>query len=187
MTHPGSNQVLSLEEEVADGKKDNKDNEDDDAADDAVNDATATANNGGKDMPPKAKTTTTKGVATSTKPAATATAADIVMPPPATKTKPLVPYSVNVQDGAVVSYYNDATVDYTEVEIHVNSVVPKGSCKFTVTADCMSILWQHTTDKICFVRKHLKAITKDDYSMSHNRVIAYDDIAQKMIGNKMTP
>ena len=28
---------------------------------------------------------------------------------------------------------------------------------------------------------------KDNYSMSHNGVIAYNKVAQKMIGNKVTP
>ncbi len=70
------------------------------------------------------------------------------MPPPATKTKPLVPYSANVRGVAIVSYYNDTVIDYAEVKIHVNGVVPKGSCKFAVAADCMSILWQRATDKI---------------------------------------
>ena len=67
-------------------------------------------------------------------------------------------------------------------------MVPKGSCKFTVAADCMSILRQGATNKICFTSEHLKAVVmKDNNSMSHNCVIAYDDFAQKMIGNKVTP
>ncbi len=90
-------------------------------------------------------------------------------------------------DAAVVTYYNDAAIDYAEVKIHVNGVVPKGSCKFTVAADCMSISWQRATDKICFASEHLKAVMKNDYSMSHNRIITYDDVAQKIIGNKVTP
>ena len=176
---------LCLEEEVADGDEDN-------ANKDAINnDATAnnaaTANNGNEDMPPKAKTTAPKGAAISTKPAAAVAAADTVMPPPAAKTKLLVPYSIDMCNAAVVTYYNDAAVDYAEVEIRVNGVVPEGSCKFMVAADCMSISWQHATDNICFASKHLKATMKEDYSMSHNRVIAYDDVARKMIGNKVTP
>jgi hypothetical protein len=78
------------------------------------------------------------------------------MPPPAAKTKPLEPYFIDVCNAAVVTYYNDATVDYAEVEIHINGVVPKSSCKFPVAADCMSISWQRATDKICFASKHLK-------------------------------
>jgi hypothetical protein len=67
-------------------------------------------------------------------------------------------------------------------------VIPEGSCKFTVAADCMPISWQRATNKICFASKHLKAVMKNnDYSMSHNRVVAYDDVAQKMIGDKVTP
>jgi hypothetical protein len=173
---------LCLEEEVADNEEDDEDNDDDDNDVDA-----ATANDGNEDMPPKAKTTVAKGTANSTKPPATTAAADTVMPPPAAKTKPLEPYSINVRDAAVITYYNNTAVDYTEVEIHVNGVVPEGSCKFTVATDCMSISWQRATDKICFASEHLKAIMKNDYSMSHNRVIAYNNVAQKMIGNKVTP
>jgi hypothetical protein len=174
---------LCLEEDVADNEEDNDDNENNDNNVDA-----ATANNGNGDMPPKAKLATAKSAANSTKPpAAAAAAADNVMPPPADKTKPLEPYSINVRDAAAVAYYNDAAVDYAEVKIHVNSVVPKGSCKFTVAADCMSILWQRATDKFCFTSEHLKAVMKNHYSMSHNRVIAYNNVAQKMIGNNVTP
>ena len=43
------------------------------------------------------------------------------------------------------------------------------------------------TDKICFASKHLKAVMKEDYSTSHSHVIAYDDAAQKMMGDKVTP
>jgi hypothetical protein len=109
------------------------------------------------------------------------------MPPPAAKIKPLEPYSIDVRNVAVVTYYNNTAVDYAEVKICVNGVVPEGSCKFTVAADSMSILWQRATDKICFASEHLKAVMKNDYSMSHNRVIAYHDVAQKMIGNNETP
>ena len=164
------------------------DNDDDDYDDDDDDDDAATANNSNKDMPPKAMTTTTKGAAASPKPpAAAAAAADTMMPPPAASTKPLLLYSIDVCNAAIVTYYNDAAVDYAEVKIHVNGLVPEGSCKFTVAADCMSILWQRATDKICFASEHLKAVMKNNYSMSHNRVIAYNDIAQNMIGDKVTP
>ena len=66
-------------------------------------------------------------------------------------------------------------------------MVPEGSCKFTLAADDMSIPWQRATKKICFTSKHLKAIMKDGYSMSHNCIIAYNNVAQKMLGNKVTP
>ena len=108
-----------------------------------------------------------------------------MMPPPAT-TK-LIPYFINVQDVAVVTYYNDVVVDYAEVKVHVNCVVSKGSCKFTVAADGMSISWQHATDKIYFAGEHLKAIMKDNYSTSHNRAIAYGNVAQKMMSDKVAP
>ena len=173
-----------LEEEVADDEEDDEDN---DAVDNDNDVDAATANDCNEDMPPKAKPAAAKGAANSTKPPAAAAAADTVMPPPAAKTKPLEPYSIDVRDAAIVTYYNDAAIDYAEVEIHVNGVVPEGSCKFTVAADCMSISWQRATDKICFASEHLKAVMKNDYSMSHNRVIAYDDVAQKMIGDKVTP
>ena len=52
----------------------------------------------------------------------------------------------------------------------------------------MPISWQRATNKVCFESEHLKAVMKNnDYSMSHNRVVAYDDVAQKMIGDKVTP
>jgi hypothetical protein len=103
-------------------------------------------------MPPKAKPAATKGAATLAKPAAAAAAAaaaaNTVMPPPAAKTKPLILYSINVCDAAVVTYYNNNAVDCVEVKIHFNGVVPAGSCKFTITADGMSILWQCATNNL---------------------------------------
>ena len=136
---------LCLEEEVINGKKGNLD-------DGAINKA-ATAIDGNKDMPPKAKPTATKGMATLTKPAAAASATtdaakDTMMPLPVAK-KPLVPYFINMCDAAIVSYYNSAVTDYAEVKVQVNGVVRKGSCKFTVTAE-----WQRTTYKICFTSEH---------------------------------
>ena len=88
---------------------------------------------------------------------------------------------------AVVSYYNDTVINYEEFKLHINGMVPKGSYKFMVVAGGIAILWQHATDKIFFASKHLKAVMKYYYSTSHNRVIAYDNVAQKMIGNKVTP
>ena len=190
LTHhlPPPHSPFFSEEEVAD-------QEEGDADDYAINDSAT--NNRDKDMPPKAKPTAAKGAAAA-KPAAaaaataTATAATTttavevtVMPPLATKK--LVPYFLNACDAAVVTYYNVMAVDYAKVEVQVSSVVLKGSCKFTVAAGGMSISWLHATNKICFASKHLKAVMKDNYSTSHNHVIAYKDIAQKMTGNKVTP
>ena len=66
-------------------------------------------------------------------------------------------------------------------------MIPEGSCKFTVAADGMSISWQHETDKICFAREHFKAHMHNDFSTSHNPVVAYGNVAQKMMGNKVAP
>ena len=172
------------EEEVADHKEGDTD-------DDAINDSATS--DGDKDMPPKAKPAAAKSMTASTKPAATTAATTVtaatkvtVMPPPATKK--LVLYFLDACNVAIITYYKDAAVDYAEVEVHINGVVPEGSCKFTVAVDGMSISWQRTTDKICFASEHLKAVMKDNYySTSHNHVIKYKNIAQKMIGDEVTP
>ncbi len=91
---------------------------------------------------PQKKPTATTGAATSTKPAvavaAAAAAEDTVMPLPTAK-KLLVPYFIDLCDAAVVSYYSNAAIDYTKVEVHNNGMVPKGSCKFMVAADGMAM------------------------------------------------
>ena len=139
-------------------------------------------------MPLKAKPAATKVVAASTKPAIVAVVAaakDTVMPP--TAAKKLKPYFINVHNADSVTYYNNAAIDYAEVEVHVNVVVLKDSCKFLVAVDGMSISWQRATSKICFASEYLRAIMKDNYSTSHNHVIAYGNIAQKMMGNEVAP
>jgi hypothetical protein len=63
-------------------------------------------------------------------------------------------------------------------------VVPEGFRNFTVAKDGMSILWQCVTKKICFASKHLKAVMRGDYFTSHNCVITYNNVVQKMMGDK---
>ena len=50
----------------------------------------------------------------------------------------------------------------------------------------MSVSWQRSTQKVCFTSEHLKAVMREDYSTSHNRILAYDNVAQKMMGDKLS-
>jgi hypothetical protein len=55
-------------------------------------------------------------------------------------------------------------------------LVPKGTCKFTVTKNRMSVSWQRATNKICFASERLRGIMSEQYSPSHNCVVAYINV-----------
>ncbi len=71
--------------------------------------------------------------------------------------------------------------------LYVNGVVPKGTYRFMVAEDGMSVSWQRAIHKRCFDKKLLQGIMKDKYSSSHSRVITYDNVLQEMHLNRLTP
>ncbi len=71
--------------------------------------------------------------------------------------------------------------------LYINGVVTKGTYRFTVADDGMSVLWQRVIHKRCFDKKLLQGIMKDKYSSSHSRVIAYNNVLQEMHLNRLTP
>ncbi len=62
---------------------------------------------------------------------------------------------------SVVAYYQDDGVGYAEVALYINGVVPKGSYRFTVAENEISVLWQRAIHKRCFDKKLLQGIMKD--------------------------
>ena len=86
-----------------------------------------------------------------------------------------------------MAYYNEGGTDFAEVAMHVNGVLPKGACRMRLAEDGMSVTWQRSILQVCFAKEHLRAIMKTDYNPSHNRVVAYDNVAQQMGREKVTP
>ncbi len=68
--------------------------------------------------------------ATSTKPA------EVVIFTPAKK---IALCHLDTRDAAIVAYYSDGGVDYTEVEVHVNGGLPPGTYRFSLTKNGMMI------------------------------------------------
>jgi hypothetical protein len=91
-----------------------------------------------------------------------------VIPAPAKK---IALYYLNTCDISVVAYYQDDGVGYAKVALYINGVVPKGTYRFMVAKDGMSVTWQRTIHKRCFNKKLLQGIMKDKYSSSHSRVM----------------
>ncbi len=142
-------------------------------------------------MPPKKVPAAAAAAAAAAKKAASAAAlktgeTDHDLPPPAVKKIPK-PFHLDVHDGGVVAYYNKGGTDFAEVAMHVNGVLPKGACRMRLAEDGMSVTWQRSILQVCFTKEHLRAIMKNDYNPSHNRVVAYDNVAQQMGREKVTP
>jgi hypothetical protein len=108
----------------------------------------------------------------------------VAIPTPAKK---IALYYLDTRDTSVVAYYQDDGVSYAEVALYINGVVPKGTYRFTVAEDAMSVSWQRAIHKCCFDKKLLQGIMKDKYSSSHSSVIAYDNVLQEMHLNRLTP
>ena len=108
------------------------------------------------------------------------------LPPPAVKKIPK-PFHLDVHNGGIVAYYNEGGADFAEVAMHVNNVLPKGACRICLANDGMLVTWQRSILQVCFAKEHLRAIMKTGYNPSHNRVVAYDNVAQQMGREKVTP
>jgi hypothetical protein len=143
-------------------------------------------------MPPKAKAPTAAATAIAAKKTAAAAAKMTGetnvdnLPPTAAKKTPPKPYHLDVHDGYAVGYYNEGGVDFAEVAMHVNGVLPKGTCRMRLAKDGMSVTWQRSLMQVCFTKEHLCAIMCN-YSSSHHRVIAYYNVAQQMDWEERTP
>ena len=53
--------------------------------------------------------------------------------------KKIMLYYLDTRDTSVVTYYQDNGVGYAKVALYVNGVVPKGTYRFTVAEDGMSV------------------------------------------------
>ncbi len=143
-------------------------------------------------MPPKAKTPTAAATAIAAKKTAAAAAKMTGetnvdnLPPTAAKKTPPKPYHLYVHNDYAVAYYNKGGVDFVEVAMHINGMLPKGTCRMRLAKDGMSVTWQRLLMQVCFTNEQLCAIMRN-YSSSHHRVFAYDNVAQQMDWEARTP
>ena len=156
---PTDNDVINDEVEVEVDESDDANNEDN------------------EEMPPK------------TKPAAKAASTRVTDVTPSAARKPRIekPFLLDVHDGFVVVYYTEDGLDYAEVEIIVNGVLPKNGYRFDVLPDGMAITWMRAFHRVCFTKDHLRATMGASYSLSNNRVTAYDNVTEEMKKAKVTP
>ena len=129
-------------------------------------------------MPPKKKPAASTAVATEK------TTEKKVTPPPAPK--PSI-FSISCTDVFGVSYFCEGNQDYAEVALHVNGVLRDIDYRVSVAPDGKSIHYVRAVRKECFTKEVLMSIMGRDYSETNSRVIAYDDVAQEMIENKVLP
>jgi hypothetical protein len=108
-------------------------------------------------------------------------------PPPAAKKSTIALYSLDVHNAAIITYYNDEGIDYAEVKVYVNGVIPPGKSHFLLAEDRMSVSWQRAVDWRCFLKEHLCGVMCGKFSTSHSCVIAYCNVVQVMKRNKMIP
>lgn len=132
-------------------------------------------------MPPKRKPAASAGLKTTGE----VVIADVT--PPAVKNKAIKPFFLDVHDGYVVSYYAEGGLDYAEVVVHVNGVIAPNACRFKLHPDGMAVTWTRAIHQICFAKEHLRAIMGMEYSLTHNRVTAYDNVTEAMNKAKATP
>jgi hypothetical protein len=96
-------------------------------------------------------------------------------------------YSLNVRDAAVIANYNNKGINYAEVEVRVNGMIPPGTSCFLLAKDTMLVSWHQATNWRCFLKEHLCGVMRGKFSTSHSWVIAYCNVVQAMKQNKVIP
>ena len=127
-------------------------------------------------MPPKKKP------AAPTAAAGESTVEKKVTPPPAPK--PSI-FNISCTDVFGVSYFCEGSQDFAEVTLHVNGVLRDIDYHVSMAPDGKSINYVRTVRSECFTKEVLQSIMGTDYSTTHTRVIAYDDVAQEMLEKKV--
>jgi len=124
-----------------------------------------------------------------TKPAAKTASSEVTVVTTAAAKKPRIekPYLLDVHNGYVVVYYTEDGLDYAEVEIIVNGVLPPNGYRFEVRPDGMAVTWMRAFHRVCFSKDHLQHTMGSSYSLSNNRVTAYDNVTEAMKKARLTP
>jgi hypothetical protein len=142
--------------------------------------------------PPKGKTETPAGAAVLKKAAAgskTTGEDESDYPPAAPVRVVLKTYGLLMYDKYAVSEYAEGSSDFYEIEFYVNGVLPDvgGGCLATLLEDGYTLKWSRPIEEFLFTMGHLKSIMGENYSPSHVRVRAFDDVTQAMFKDKVKP
>ena len=148
---------------------------DNDVIDDEVEVEVDESDENNEEMPPK------------TKPAAKSSEVTEITPSAARKPKAEKPFLLDVHDGYVVVYYTEDGLDYAEVEIIVQGVLPANGYRFEVRPDGMAVTWMRAFHRVCYTKDHLRHTMGSSFSLSNNRVTAYDNVTEAMTKAKVTP
>ena len=146
-------------------------------------------------MPPKAttKTPTTAAATTTAKKKIAGpktsgeTNADYSATTPAVRVISKV-YGLATHDKYAISCFAEGSTDFAEIEFFVNGVIlAVGWYLATLPDDGFTINWSCPIEERLFTMGHLKSIMGEDYSPSHVRVRAFDDVTQQMYKDKIEP
>jgi len=102
---------------------------------------------------------------------------NITAPPPP---PPAKPYSMTTLDGYIVKPYTHRFVDYVEVDIHVASPLPEHAYKVDLCENGTSLIWRRAIPDYFFESKRMVSMLKNSYHPNDLRVIAHDNIVQKI-------
>ena len=97
------------------------------------------------------------------------------------------PFLLDAHDGYIVAYFTEDGLDFAEVEVIVNGVLPEGGYRFEVRPDGMAITWMRAFHRACFSKDHLAQTMRSYFSLSHSRVVAYDNVTEEMKRARVTP
>ena len=97
-------------------------------------------------------------------------------------------YRLATHDKYAISYFAEGSTDFAEIKFFVNGVIPKGGGYLATLSDNgFTINWSCPIKERLFTMGHLKSIMGEDYSPSHVRVRAFDDVTQQMYKDKIEP
>ena len=102
---------------------------------------------------------------------------NITAPPPP---PPAKPYSMTTLDGYIVKPYTHRFIDFVEVDIHVAGLLPEHAYKVDLCENGTSLIWRRATPEYFFESKRMVNMLKNSYHPNDLRVIAHDNIVQKI-------
>jgi hypothetical protein len=97
-------------------------------------------------------------------------------------------YGLSAYDKYAISEYAEGSSDFYEIEFYVNGVLPEvGGYLAMLSEDGYTLKWSRPIEEFLFTMGHLKSIMGENYSPSHVRVRAFDDVTQAMFKDKVKP
>jgi len=96
-------------------------------------------------------------------------------------------YGLETYDKHAVTEYADGANDYYVIQFYVTGAVWDGGYLATLSEDGYTLKWSRPIEGLLFRMEHLKSIMGDDYSPSHVRVRAFDNVTQTMFKDKVEP